>query len=503
MIDAILKDLQACGATGQDLSQARDGLRVYAEEAKQTRPDRNRLREVARSLFELEKTYVPRLNQELAEVLDCSVLVATVGLIKDPIILTILSLSPARLHLLHTSGSKRVADEIEEDPDVEALGLKRDDTLHLHLFSETDALANYRVVVDDILAHINLQTARVVVDPTGGRKIMGVSLSTVAFWRRLPMVYLDNQELRPGIIWPFSERVCRIDNPYDYFGDPDLRLIGDFYARHDYDAAFQACDQLLRVVGDPMVYARLRVAKDLIEIYRDWDAFAHSGWYDASRRRLAQRLEDIQQTLIRLNFTLVEPKQLDKNIHFLRQIDQGWKPETRNLCDKYRLVDLFANAQRRARARRYDDAVARLYRCLEMCSTIQLRSAGLVNPARPDYSGLAEELGGLDKLRIGFEALTGQSLPSRFLMLRSQMALLELLKRPIGRMYRDIVAEEEGSDSLMSLRNRSILAHGTTTVGEKEYQAFEDKVWEFLVQTIGKNHFAKLLDQAQHPTLEW
>ena len=184
----------------------------------------------------------------------------------------------------------------------------------------------------------------------------------------------------------------------------------------------------------------------------------------------------------------------------MQQIERGWKPEQRNLCDKYRLVDLFANAQRRAYAGRYDDAVARLYRCLEMCSTLQLASVSLCNPARPDYSTLAQKVGGMDKLREDFKQLTGQSLPSRFLMLRNQMALLELLDRPIGRMYREI--SEGDSGNLMSLRNRSVLAHGTTPIDRQGYKAFESKVREFLVQTLGSRRLDRLLEKAQHSKLD-
>ena len=317
MIESILQKLKACGADPVDLDQSRTGLQVFEEQRKKTDPDRNLLKEVARSLFNLEKRYVPCLNQEVAKDLDCSVMVSTVGLVKQPIILTILSLVPRKVHLLHTEGSEQAARQVAADSQVQQLGLRLGETLHLHRFSETDATANYRVVLDDILAHIDPETERVVVDPTGGRKIMGVSLSTVAFWHRLPMVYLNNQELRPGIIWPFSERICPIRNPYDYFGDPDLRLIGDFYARHDYDAAIRACDQLLRIVGDPHVYARLRVVKDLIEVYRDWDVFAHSDWSDTLQRRLAQRLGEVKQTIERLNLSLVDVEQLEQNTYMV------------------------------------------------------------------------------------------------------------------------------------------------------------------------------------------
>ena len=54
-------------------------------------------------------------------------------------------------------------------------------------------------------------------------------------------------------------------------------------------------------------------------------------------------------------------------------------------------LDLF-NARRRAEGGKFDDATARLYRCMEMCSTIELSKLGIENPAKPDYKIFAKNI---------------------------------------------------------------------------------------------------------------
>ncbi len=256
-------------------------------------------------------------------------------------------------------------------------------------------------------------------------------------------------------------------------------------------------------MGDVGTLGRLDMLEAFILVYRDWDAFKHSILEDAPERKLADRLEDVHHRCKRMRLAFADPGRVDQNIRFLREIEQRWEPNRRVLADPYRLVDIYASAQRRARAGKYDDAVARLYRCLEMAATLCLQEAyGIDDTRKPDLSALAQRLGGMDKLQAQFRQIAGyRLLPERPLGLKDQMVLLALEKGNrfyvVARIYLGMEKE-----NLLEKRNRSILAHGTVPVGQEEYTVFDRRTREILSYVTGpKGRFDKMLAMATHPEI--
>ena len=70
---------------------------------------------ISKEAFGLEKKYVPRIpgNESISQELACESMIMTVGLQKEPIILSILSMKPQKVILLHTDGSRPTALEVE------------------------------------------------------------------------------------------------------------------------------------------------------------------------------------------------------------------------------------------------------------------------------------------------------------------------------------------------------------------------------------------------------
>ena len=208
-------------------------------------------------VFRLEKRVVPQLNRAVADALECQTLFSTVGMRKEPVILTALCLRPRTLYLLHTEASQRTAEAVRDDPDLLALQAESSLEVFLRRISETDAPNNYDVVQKEFLGSQNL--GRVVIDPTGGYKIMGISASAMAFWYRLPMVYLKGVE-KLGVVIPFSEELSVVTNPYEHFGDRDLELLQRLFNNHDYTASISVCEQLIRTVQDPGMDSMLELS---------------------------------------------------------------------------------------------------------------------------------------------------------------------------------------------------------------------------------------------------
>ena len=453
---------------------------------------RAKARGISKDAFALEKKYVPRIpgNKSISQKLNCENMIMTVGFQKEPIILSILCMEPRKVILLHTDGSRQTARDVEDDPDIEKMGIQ----IIPLLITEYDASENYRIIKEQALPRVS-EAEVTVIDPTAGRKVMIASLALVAFYMRLKMVYIHGVE-QDGVIFPFTERLRFIENPFDFFGDTELGLVEEQFNCHLYEAALSACEQLEQKVRDPATHSRVVNLQKLIRLYLDWDAFLHSAVLKDKRPEplLSMRLKGIIDDFRRLGFEECLPDNVDANLEFLKNLDETWRNKA-NIVDEFRLVDVFASALRREKQKKYDDAVGRLYRCLEMCSTIKLIELGLKDTEKPDYNTFSSRIKKNPKwLEDEYEQRKHRRLPPGRLGLDDQMTLLGIAGENIANIYKSM-------ESLMKMRNRSILAHGTNPVSEKDCTDFKRKAEVIIEKTIDQKRFKELLEMAMHGEL--
>jgi len=460
--------------------------------------DRGELNCISEDLFPYEKKYIKQYEKE------CNILITTVGMREAPIIFSFLALRPKRGILLHTSQSEKTADKVINDHTIASLGIKFEKVE----IDEVDAAKNFQILKDQVLSRVR-NISGVFVDPTGGRKVMGASAATFAFFYRIPMVYLHAEE-KMSIPVPFSGIIREIANPYEYFGDIELSMLKRHFDRYDFDAAFELCGKLETTVSDPNLCLKLQKIAELIKIYRDWDAFLHSTHFqgnhskeEEARTRLADRLEDLYRNeLKRFGYKLVKEKTLEDNIEFLKQLQENWVNK-KNICDIYRLVDLYANASRRAEQKKFDDATARLYRCLEMCSSIELQNYGMIDPNQPEYTTFAKHIDmDLATLSMSFKEVNKYELPDKP-GLRDQMALLSFTSSKIPVIYnKGINNQDKNKESVMDKRNRSILAHGTNPIVAEDYKILDSSTWSMILEVVGSKDKAKdLINKATFPEM--
>lgn len=466
----------------------------------QPNPGQADLRRLAAGVEGLEKRFV-RLNpaQRPDPDLQGRVLVCSVGMRPMPVILSILLLQPTKVYLLHSQESRRQAEQIRDDASVQSLGLHPTHGIVLRTISLTDAPENYghlqRIIGE------NPDTG-VVVDISGGVKVMGLSLAAAAFWLRIPVVYQLGEEVA-GTVRPFSATLHTLQNPFDYFGSTDLRSIQQLFATGDYDAALAVCQRLRETVGDVQTLGKLDILTDFIAIYSDWDRFMHSRMVDEETRRLATRLRVLIDKMERLRLRFAERTQLQGNLAFLEHLESSWQPNLRNNSELHRLVDIYAAAQRRGAAGRYDDAVARLYRCLEMSATICLvRDCHMGDVAgNPDFGYFEAIYGDIEAVRTEFKRRARYELPADRLGLNAQMHLLGMSQ---DKQHRRIAGLYQGMEKsgLMEARNRSTLAHGTVPVNQEEFRQFDGKTREVVDAVCpNKGDLDRLLAEATHPDL--
>jgi len=453
---------------------------------------------IGKDLFPYEKKYMKLYGKE------CDILITTVGMREAPIIFSFLALRPKKGILLHTPQSEKTADKVINDHNIVSLGIKFEKVG----IDEIDAAKNFQILKDQVLSKVKNKES-VFVDPTGGRKVMGVSVATFAFFYRIPMVYLHAEE-KMSIPIPFSGTIREIANPYECYGDIELSMLKRHFDRYDFDAALELCGKLEATVNDPILSLKLQKIVKLIEIYRDWDAFLHSTHFqgvsskeEEARTKLADRLENLhRKELKRFGYKLANEKTMENNIEFLKKLQECWVNK-KNICDPYRLVDLYANARRRAEQKKFDDATARLYRCLEMCSSIELQKFGMKDPNQPDYASFAQHIDiDLATLSQRFKvAAENYDLPDK-LGLKAQMTLLSLTSSKIPVIYKAMDNQDKNKDNVMEKRNRSILAHGTNPIVAEDYKILDSSTWSMILEVVGSKDKAKdLINKATFPEM--
>lgn len=479
-----------------EISRLTEVFRLFADKD----ADRERLIRTARDVEGIEKRLVSHNPEQLVDPeLGKRILICSVGLRPLPVILTILIVRPIKLYLLHSAESRRSAEHIREDVEVRDLWADPDERIILRSLSLTDAPENYDHLRNILTENPN---GSFLVDSSGGVKVMGLSLAAAAFWHRVPVVYQLGEEVK-GIVKPFSAKLITLDNPFVHYGSTELRSIQKLFQSGNYDAAGALCENMRDGIRDLPTLGKLDILQEFVRVYSNWDSFAHSRLEDDPTRRTAEMLRAVQDKMARFGLNFADDSKITDNIRFLAEIETSWKGGQRSINERYRLVDIYASSQRRARAGKYDDAVARLYRCLEMSASVCLgRDCGIDNLRNPNYHFFEQLLGDRTKVEENFKREADYPLPTgRSLGLRDQMILLGLSNRPIHRQitgnYRRMHEEK-----LLEMRNRSILAHGTVPISRDEYQKFDFRTRKIVSFVVGKKgEFERLLQRATHPTI--
>ncbi|MEM4406741.1 MAG: TIGR02710 family CRISPR-associated CARF protein [Candidatus Methanomethylicaceae archaeon] len=299
--------------------------------------------------------------------------------------------------------------------------------------------------------HKEYPGARIIADYTGGTKSMTAGLAAAALddgqceiqlvtgVRQDLMKVLDKSEfVRPVHVW--NLQISR-----------RLNVAKALISRYDYAGAGRIIEEAAsRFAGDDTIEV-LRRWVILCRAFDAWDKFDHE---EASR--------------------LLQPyrKNFVDHARFLDAILGGKAAHGFELVE-----DLVLNAERRAAQGRFDDAVGRLYRALELMAqkwlelkhgiaTGDLKIAKVPAHCAEEVSKLREEDG---KIRIG---------------LWKAWNLISCFKGdPLGFLFDKRKGEIL---NFLSVRNESLFAHGVRPISENDYSAHSCIVKQFIDNAIDK-----------------
>lgn len=309
------------------------------------------------------------------------------------------------------------------------------------------------------------------VDYTGGTKTMSVALGLVALTEGVSFSYVGGaQRARDGlgVVLDGSEQIHTGASPWTLFAVREKRRIAEAFNHCRFETAKALITAVLDSPASEVIKAELRAMDAICEAYSHWEKFD----LKLASRKLKPAIEQMT-AFLQLSSAPGYTEflvQANRNLDWLKKIALE-SEEFKKPSDKM-VIDLVANAGRRAAEGKYDDAVARLYRALEMSGQAALRELGIddagkvdpqVIPAtlREEYQQKYESNG---KLKLGCTAV---------------FRLLKEKQIPRGIAY---FQADPPMNKLLSARNTSILAHGMQPIKQETYESLHDKLLLFLEQ---------------------
>lgn len=437
------------------------------------------------------------------------VLLVTVGGAPQPIITSIQTLHPDRIIFFCSTGSKgsesqiigagrpckiRKNGEIEEIPNLPThlkLGSRfqaNRDIVRIH--NPDDATECYRVVSETIQKLLQ-HNHDIHADYTGGTKTMALALGMAAMDYGIKL-YVTTK-LGRNLLQPVEEGESTLLVSTAFI---DLeRKIGQFLPvflkQYNYPAAIAQLNNLMYSIPlSPETTEQIKKVSQLGECckaFEAWDRFDHT-------------------KALKLLTPFIRSPEIKPCIDFLKRVMQSRADVDKEFTVEriaipyhgYEVVqDLLLNAERRKQQERYDDAVGRLYRALELLMQIRFCKSYKV-------STLDVDLGKFDSLlknsKERYENMRSPVSGRITLGLRKGYELLsELPGDPLGVLYK---AKAKKLAKVLETRNMSLFAHGFRPIGKQNYERFREIVGSFIEEGINTLCSAKIVfEPVQFPNI--
>jgi CRISPR-associated protein (TIGR02710 family) len=314
-------------------------------------------------------------------------------------------------------------------------------------------------------------SAAITCDFTSGTKAMTAGLVLAALAEGCSVLsYVGGSRGADGRVVKGGETLLRL-RPVQIWLDRYRQQLAEFFNRYQFGAGLEILEEMKILTGDQDVLAEVEQLRHLTLGYDAWDKFDHV---------------KAQEHFARVRLGVVVRWKLDweANRGFLARVCRAGN----KFLDEV-LCDLFLNAVRRREEGKYDDAVARLYRLIEMVAQATLEQHG-IDTADVDPGRLPEAV------RPTYESRRSPESGKIVLGLQEGYRILAATGDPLGLGF---IGNARLRDLLAS-RNLSILAHGREPVGKEDCEALEAEARALLSRrvrdaerTLRSGAFAKLV----------
>lgn len=393
-------------------------------------------------------------------------IICTVGGTPDPIVKSLLHWQPERVLFVPSVETRAQVDEILRGYAKGAGQPLSPGCYELRPVENAQELRGCLEVIKTLDREVEEWLKRgddyqVVADFTAGTKCMSAALALQARRWRCQFSYVGGARRTKGgvgVVESGSENVVHSDNPWDALGYQAVEDAVTVFNHGGYAVAADLLDAAMKKSGQQEVKRELATLKAVVDAYAAWDRFDHEN----AEKNFSEALKN------RNNLKAIFAAPMDLIPRLERHRERVAHLARQKEPAKEWVEDLILNAGRRAGERRYDDAVARLYRACEALAQVRLREKhNLPDTKTVPLDRLPPEL----RREWEVRARDGQV----SLGLQDAYALLKALKDELGdRFASSGLVDQKGSP--LGARNQSILAHGFQPVGKKVYDQLRDKV---------------------------
>lgn len=342
------------------------------------------------------------------------------------------------------------------------------------MVADADDIVDCYVAANRAVRHLlkdkGCEPADVVADITGGTKAMAATLALAAINDGLRLSYVGGKGRTKGgvgIVVDGTEVVHTVENPWKLFAVDEMRRLASRFNRYQFDAVSEIALSVSSRPGSPpevREFARLMVS--LASAYASWDRFEHKNAVGPMKNALGAADAAIELGQFGAFRDFVDG--VRRNLEWLQRMQQETSGFSANkLLVESVFVDLVANASRRAEEGKYDDAVARLYRSVELLAQIALRSRGIEDTGKVPPEKIP------DSIRADYERVYKGRNGTLQLPLYASFELLRAFGDELGARFAD---QREEIEKVIAARNHSILAHGTRPVGQAAFESLLAKV---------------------------
>ena len=407
------------------------------------------------------------------------ILICTVGGSPQPLITSIEYHKPQRIIYVASQSSRLTIRK-----DIESmLSFHPEDTQTITLSNEQNLLECVKEIRLELQNKLRVWQLDLDVpllgDFTGGTKPMSAALVLALMEYNICFTYVGGHKRNKdglGIVQDGHEDILPLDNPWDALALQELQSMSEAFNIYNFDAMSQIASILSKKADNKSTfYATL---SSFAEGYSLWDSFNHK-----------RALTVLQKAKRELTPYSLLTKQLEKillclenNILILQSICAELDFLVSNKDYDYHgkqslyLLDLIANAKRRAFLGRYDDALARLYSAIEKVAKIRLRSIYQIDSSNIDLSKIPNHL------HMDLEKSRNEAGKIQIPLQRSYQLLLGL-NDELGirfSQYKDEISKQ------LQDRNKSLLAHGYKAIDEKSYMKLFTIAMDFM--NIDESH---------------
>lgn len=405
-------------------------------------------------------------------------LILSVGGTYEPLVTCVKEFKPDFIYFLHSEGTLKIAKEVIERTAFNG------NTKFKELYnpeSLEESFYKSRLIIQE-LKHENFN---VFMDFTGGTKPMVAGLVLAAVGENIEYSYVgtSSKEGRDknglGIVKDGFEQVKKQKDPFDLYAVIEFNRGKEFFNKYQFQAARKNFQQAQSKLDEPYLKKISQLYLKIVNIYDSWDKFnIELTNEDNSTIYLSKAFNNILK-LINEDETILNTFQKD-NERFLTQLEDNRiflenKISTKNKPNKnniyFYLPDLLNNAYRRIEEGKYDDAVARLYRIMELVAQLKLNTLGIVDEnSIKNFKFDINKIAFKDFTPDNYEAILDKlninnfdhPKPTFTLSMYNDFNMLRYLNDDLGLHYiKDGKVKRE-----LEKRNSSVLAHGLRPVNE-------------------------------------